>query len=80
MDEMINTIITQLPNFVGLVFAIVILWRVIQKQQTQIDTLTTQVITMAKDCDCRDKEVRNAIALAEAAAAAPETPPTIKQP
>lgn len=52
MDEFVKLIITQLPNFVGLVFAVVVMWRIIGKLLDREDRMAERLIQMTKDCNC----------------------------
>ena len=54
--ELLNQIITQLPNFTGLFVALLIMARQNQK-------LVDALISMTERCDCRDKDERLANSL-----------------
>lgn len=54
--EFLNQIILQLPNFVGLFFALMLVMRQNQK-------LTDALISMTERCDCRDKDERLAASI-----------------
>ena len=49
--ELLNQVITQLPNFTGLFVALLIMARQNQK-------LVDALISMTERCDCRDKDER----------------------
>lgn len=63
LDEMIKLVVANIPNMIGLVFAIVILlrvldnaWRKVDELQAKLDTLQGKVIEIA--LKCRDEEAK----------------------
>lgn len=49
MDEMLQVVVPQLPNFIGLIVAIIYLWRDGQRQSQRIDRLI-DVIVKRENC------------------------------
>lgn len=49
MDQTMEIMITQLPNFTGLLFCIGVLWRLTARQQSHIDALMEKCLK--DDCD-----------------------------
>jgi hypothetical protein len=51
MDNIdLNNVVQNLPNFGGMIFCIIILWRVAIRQQDTIDKLTDSIIKR-ENCD-----------------------------
>lgn len=53
----IDTLISQMPNFAGLLICTVFLWRIVQAQAKQIDYLV-QVIVRKENCEDGEETVR----------------------
>lgn len=49
MDQLLQTVVTQMPNFIGLVVALIYLWRDGQRQSQRIDKLI-DVIVNRENC------------------------------
>lgn len=63
LDEMIKLVVANIPNMLGLVFAIVILlrvldnaWRKVDELQAKLDALQSKTLEIA--LKCRDEEAK----------------------
>lgn len=56
MENLLNTLITQFPNFVGFITLAAVLIMDNRAKQRQIEALISEITKLARDCDCHPGE------------------------
>lgn len=56
VEEMVNTVVTQAPNFIFAGIAVFALWRALVASEKRNEAMIERLIQMTKDCDCDKAE------------------------